>query len=124
MDKRKRWRGSQGDKEYSRSTCRTSGRSERGEKQRLRYPLFTKTKGNTAMPPLTETQRYQIEHDIRLGMSNARIATGIGCSCRTIEYEVGRCGSRARYRAAAAQADRESCALNSAANHPTILKTV
>jgi len=62
----------------------------------LRYPLFTKTKGNTAMPPLTETQRYQIEHDVRLGMSNARIATGIGCSCRTIEYEVGRCGSRTR----------------------------
>lgn len=76
------------------------------------------------MPPLTETQRYQIEHDIRLGMSNGRIATGIGCSCRTIEYEVSRCGGRARYRAALAQSDRESCALNSAANHPTILEKV
>jgi hypothetical protein len=26
------------------------------------------------MPPLTETQRYQIEHDIRLGMISARTA--------------------------------------------------
>ena len=76
------------------------------------------------MAPRTEAQRYQIEHDIRLGMSNGRIATGIGCSCRTIEYEVSRCGGRARYRAAIAQSDRESCALNSAANHPTILEKV
>lgn len=76
------------------------------------------------MPLLTETQRYQIEHDIRLGMSNARIATGIGCSCRTTEYEVGRCGGRARYGAEDAQAHRLQCAQISAANHPTIPETV
>ena len=76
------------------------------------------------MPPLTETQRYQIEHDIRLGMSNGRIATGIGCSSRTIEREVSRCGGRSQYRAEEAQVDRRRRAQNSAANHPTILETV
>ena len=76
------------------------------------------------MLPLTETQRYQIEHDIRLGMSNERIATGIGCSSRTIEREVSRCEGRSQYRAEDAQADRRRCAQNSAANHPTILETV
>ncbi len=76
------------------------------------------------MPPLTEVRRYQIEHDIRLGLSNARIAIGIGCSCRTIEYEVRRCGGRSHYSAAAAQSDRVRCACISAANHPTILDTV
>lgn len=72
------------------------------------------------MPPLTEAQRYQIEHDIRLGLDNGAIAIGVGCCSRTIERELGRCGGRARYRAADAQADRQRCALNSAANHPTV----
>lgn len=76
------------------------------------------------MPPLTQTQRYQIAHDIRLGISNARIAIGIGCSCRTIEREVSRCGGRARYDAKDAQAHRHRCVQKSAANHPTIPETV
>ena len=76
------------------------------------------------MPPLTETQRYQIEHDIRLGMSNELIAKGVGFTVRTIEREVSRCGGRAKYRAAEAQAHRHRCAKISAANHPTILETV
>ena len=76
------------------------------------------------MLPLTETQRYQIEHDIRLGLSNQLMAKGIGFSVRTIEREVSRCGGRANYRAADAQAHRRQCAGNSAANHPTILELV
>ncbi len=76
------------------------------------------------MPPLTETQRYQIEHDIRLGLSNESIAKGVGFSVRTIERELSRCGDRARYRAVDAQAHRRQCALNSAANHPMILEAV
>ena len=51
------------------------------------------------MAPLTEAQRYQIEHDIRLGLDNQMIATGVGCSGRTIEREVSRCGGRVPYRA-------------------------
>ena len=62
------------------------------------------------MPPLTETQRYQIEHDIRLGMSNELIAKGVGFTVRTIEREVSRCGGREDYRAAEAQAHRHRCA--------------
>ena len=76
------------------------------------------------MPPLTETQRYQIQHDISLGLCNALIAKGVGCSVRTIEREVSRCGARNRYCAASAQAHRHRCARNSAANHPTIPETV
>ena len=76
------------------------------------------------MPPLTETQRYQIEHDIRLGLSNKLIAKALGCSVRTVEREMRRCGDRARYRATDAQAHRRQCARNSAANHPTIPETV
>jgi IS30 family transposase len=72
------------------------------------------------MPPLTETQRYQIEHDLRLGLTNQQIATGAGCSRRTIERELARCGGRAHYQAARAQADRRRCALTSAANHPML----
>jgi len=75
------------------------------------------------MKPLTEVQRYQIDHDIRLGLSNERIAVAVGRSCRTIEREVSRCGCRAQYRAADAQAHRQRCARNSADNHPTIAET-
>jgi IS30 family transposase len=41
------------------------------------------------MPPLNPAQRYQIEHDIRLGATNKVIALGIGCSLSTIEREIG-----------------------------------
>ena len=72
------------------------------------------------MPSLTTPQRYQIEHDIRLGLSNAAIATGLGCSTRTVEREVSRCDGRQRYTHKQALAHRHQCAQNSAANHPTI----
>ena len=76
------------------------------------------------MKPLTETQRYQIEHDIRLGFSNELIAIGVGFSRRTIEREVSRCGGRTHYRAEDAQTHRRRCAQTSAANHVTIPETV
>lgn len=72
------------------------------------------------MPPLTETQRYQIEHDLRLGLNTSTIALGVGCSRRTIERELNRCGGRSHYSATRAQADRRRCASNSARNHPTL----
>jgi IS30 family transposase len=76
------------------------------------------------MPPLTLTQRYQIEHCIRQGMNNRRIAAALFCTERVLRYELERCGGRGQYHAEAAQADRRRCAQNSAANHPTILETV
>lgn len=72
------------------------------------------------MPTLNPAQRYQIEHDIRLGATNKFIALGIGCSLSTIEREIGRCGPKAMYRATVAQAHRDRCGQISAANHPTI----
>jgi transposase, IS30 family len=72
------------------------------------------------MPYLTEVQRYQIEHDIRDGKTNARIAYLIGCSERTIEREIARCGKRGDYRATVAQGSRNRCAARSTANHPLI----
>ena len=75
------------------------------------------------MKPLTVVQRYQIEHDIHLGLDNKAIAQGIGFTCRTVEREVMRCGGRAHYTAARADAHRQQCGANSAANHPTLPKT-
>lgn len=72
------------------------------------------------MAYLTEAQRYQIERDIRAGLTNARIAYLLGCSERTIEREVARCGRRGDYRATVAQESRKSCAARSASNHPVI----
>ena len=72
------------------------------------------------MPYLTEVQRYQIEHDIRAGLSNARIAHLLDCSERTVEREIARCGKRGDYRAQQAQMARKRCAARSAANHPVI----
>ncbi len=75
------------------------------------------------MKPLTPTQRYQIEHDINLGLDNKAIAQGIGFSRRTVEREVMRCGGRTHYTAARAEAHRQQCGANSAANHPTLPTT-
>ena len=74
------------------------------------------------MRPLTLLQRYQIEHDIRLGFSNKLIAQALGCSVRTIERELMRCPelSRAHYSATHAEMHRTSCRANSAANHRTV----
>jgi len=91
-----------------------------GEEQPLRYPLVSYTKGEPALKPLTHLQRYQIEHDIKLGLDNKVIAQGIGFSIRTIERELKRCGSRHHYTAELASAHRQQCGRNSAANHPTL----
>lgn len=72
------------------------------------------------MPPLTYAIRYQIQHDIRLGLSNAKIALALGYTTRTVEREIQRCGNRRTYSADTAQMDRKRCAQNSAANHPVI----
>lgn len=76
------------------------------------------------MPPLTYVQRYHIEHDIKLGLPNHKIALAIGYSTRTVEREIQRCGDRLSYRADAAEQHRKGCAQNSAANHPTIAPSV
>ena len=75
------------------------------------------------MKSLTPIQRYQIEHDIHLGLDNNAIAQGLGFSRRTVEREVMRCGGRAHYTAARAQAHRQQCGARSAANHPTLPET-
>jgi IS30 family transposase len=72
------------------------------------------------MSYLTEAQRYQIEHDIRDGKPNSRIAYLLGVSERKIEREIARCGRRGDYRAEVAQEDRNRCAARSANNHPVI----
>lgn len=76
------------------------------------------------MLPLTYAARYQIQHDIRLGMSNAKIALALGYTSRTIEREIARCGCRQAYRADVAEQHRQRCAQNSAANHPTIAPAI
>jgi transposase, IS30 family len=72
------------------------------------------------MPPLTYLARYQVQHDIRQGLSNAKIALALGYSTRTIEREISRCGGRRTYQADAAEQHRQQCIQNSAANHPTV----
>ena len=71
------------------------------------------------MPPLTEQVRYQIEHDLRLGLSTERIAKAVGKCVRTIERERQRCKVDGEYTAARAIAHRRKKGANSAANHPT-----
>jgi IS30 family transposase len=71
------------------------------------------------MPHLTDLQRYQIESELRRGLSIGGIATGLGCCRRKIERELARCGGREHYAAERAIAHRRRCAANSAANHPT-----
>ena len=39
------------------------------------------------MQSLAKAQRYQIEHDLRLGLDNGAIAIGVGFCRRTIECE-------------------------------------
>jgi IS30 family transposase len=72
------------------------------------------------MPPLTYALRYQIEHDIRLGLTNDKIAFALGYSARTVEREIQRCGCRGIYKADVAEQHRQRCAQISAANHPTV----
>jgi transposase, IS30 family len=72
------------------------------------------------MAYFTEVQRYQIEHDIRAGFTNGRIAVLLGVSESKVEREIRRCGRRADYCAKMAQAHRDRCAATSARNHPTI----
>lgn len=71
------------------------------------------------MPPLTEQARYQIEHDLRLGLDNKAIAKAVGKCVRTIERERKRCEGDREYTAARAIAHRRGKGAESAANHPT-----
>jgi len=71
------------------------------------------------MPLLTEQARYQIEHDLRLGLDNKAIAKALGKCVRTIERELERCQGDVEYTAARAIAHRRHKAARSARNHPT-----
>lgn len=71
------------------------------------------------MKPLTETQRYQIEHDLRMGFDNESIAKAVGKCVRTIQRERKRGAQDGKYSAELAIAARRQKAANSAANHPT-----
>ena len=71
------------------------------------------------MPALTEQARYQIEHDLRLGLDNKAIAKAVGKCVRTIERERKRCAGDGEYTAARALAHRREKGAKSAANHPT-----
>ena len=71
------------------------------------------------MPPLTEQARYQIEHDLRLGLDNKVIAKAVGKCVRTIERERKRCEGDGEYTAVRAIAHRRKKGAKSAANHPT-----
>ena len=51
------------------------------------------------MPPLTTQARYQIEHDLRLGLDNKAIAKALGKCVRTIERERQRCEGDDEYTA-------------------------
>ena len=76
------------------------------------------------MPRLTDLQRYQIESELRRGLSISAIATGLACCRRKLEREIGRCGGRDDYRADRAMTHRKRCAAVSAANHPVKSVTV
>ena len=71
------------------------------------------------MQPLTEMARYQIEHDLRVGLDNKTIAKAVGKSVRTIQREKKRGAEGGEYSAECAIAARQQKAANSAANHPT-----
>lgn len=71
------------------------------------------------MAPLTEQARYQIEHDLRLGLDNKSIAKAVGKCVRTIERERLRCRDDGEYTAARAVFHRRQKGAKSAANHPT-----
>lgn len=73
------------------------------------------------MGHLTDWERYYIECDLRLGLSNAQIAQHLGRSVRTIQRERlrGARGAGQAYSAQVSQRRRAHCAAASAANHPT-----
>lgn len=76
------------------------------------------------MPHLTTTERYQIGHDLRLGLSSAKIAQATGRSIRTIQREISSNGGRNVYDVEQAIKKRQVRAKASANNHPTIEDTV
>ena len=71
------------------------------------------------MARFTPVQRYQIEHDLRLGLSNQQIGLALGRCVRSIERERQRCAGELEYTAARAIAHRRQKGANSARNHPT-----
>jgi hypothetical protein len=72
------------------------------------------------MTHLTTTERYQIEHDLRLNLSSAKIAQALGRSVRTIQREIACNGGRSHYLAESACLRRRQRAAKSAANHPMV----
>jgi transposase, IS30 family len=69
---------------------------------------------------ITLELRYQIAHDLRAGLTNARVAELAGIAPRRLDREIARCGGRRHYDAEKADAHRRTCGQVSAANHPTI----
>ena len=76
------------------------------------------------MPPLTEQARYQIEHDLRLGLDNKSIAKAVCRSVRTVQRERLRCQDDGEYTAARAILHRRQKGAKSAANHPTHVSAI
>jgi IS30 family transposase len=72
------------------------------------------------MTHLTTNERYQIEHDLRLGLSTAQIAQAMGRSIRTIQRELSNNGGRHTYDARQAIDKRRERARISSKNHPSI----
>ncbi len=72
------------------------------------------------MTHLTTNERYQIEHDLRLGLSTAQIAQAMGRSIRTIQRELSNNGGRHAYDARQAIDKRRERARISSKNHPSI----
>ncbi|MDO9193669.1 MAG: helix-turn-helix domain-containing protein, partial [Undibacterium sp.] len=71
------------------------------------------------MTHLTTNERYQIEHDLRLGLSTAQIAQAMGRSIRTIQRELSNNGGRHTYDARQAIDKRRERARISSKNHPS-----
>jgi IS30 family transposase len=80
-------------------------------------------KEKAAMTHLTQQARYQIAHDLRLGMTNKDIALGIGCSLRQLQREFKINGGRSSYSYDKAIQSRHQRAAKSAANHRLIPET-
>ena len=76
------------------------------------------------MTHLTTPERYQIEHDLRIGLSKKQICLGINCSIRTLERELAANGGREDYSAERAVLKRAENAAISAHNHRTIESAV
>ena len=76
------------------------------------------------MTHLTQIERYQIEHDLRLGIPIKLIAKGLGRSASAVGNEIRRNSGKEHYNHLQAQDRRDERARISAGNHPTIAPRV